>query len=244
MRDPEDLYRRYLLGRLSDEDAERLEDAMLGDDDVYQLVRSAEDDVIDEIASGRLSAHDTEVFLKKHPDVGHRVAFARALAMRANVVSMPSRRWMIPAAVAASVAVASLMLFFPREREQAPPAPVVARRVAPQVAAQVVVATIAIGGSRSEEQTPSVEIPADAAAVELHVRIDPADIYENYSVTVGSHESSAEVRTTAEGDRFVTARIPARVLADGRSEVSVRGESAGGQAETLGFTTLEVRRIP
>lgn len=152
---------------------------------------------------------------------------------------------MIPAAAAATVAIASLALFYPRPGEEQPaPRPVVARRVAPPVAAHVVVATIAIGGSRSEQQTPRIDIPSAAAAVELHVRIDPADVYDTYWVTIGSQENPAAPRATAEGDRFVTARIPVRTLADGANEVSVRGRRDDGSFETLGFTTLEVRRIP
>lgn len=71
---------RYLLGELPDDDAERLDEQSVVDDDFAARLRAAEDDSIDAYASGRLSGDRLkrfEAFYLASPHRRDRAAFAR-----------------------------------------------------------------------------------------------------------------------------------------------------------------------
>jgi anti-sigma factor RsiW len=71
---------RYLLGELPDDDAERLDEQSVVDDDFAARLRAAEDDLIDAYASGQLSGDRLkrfEAFYLASPHRRDRVAFAR-----------------------------------------------------------------------------------------------------------------------------------------------------------------------
>ena len=86
-----------------------------------------------------------------------------------------------------------------------------------------------------------VVVPNDVATVNLRVRLNPADRYEKYVMTLRSKDvswGSGEVHATNEaGDLIVSADVPAKILAPGSYEIAV-----SGNGEELGFAALEVRR--
>lgn len=57
-----DSIRRYLLGELSEHEREQVEQRLMSDDDLYQRLLLAEDDLIDEYVSGKLSNRDRAKF--------------------------------------------------------------------------------------------------------------------------------------------------------------------------------------
>jgi hypothetical protein len=74
--------RRYLLGRLPEAESDELEVRLLAEPDAHQAMLSAEDDLVDDYALGRLAAADREAFdglVLPRPGMGRRVAFARSL---------------------------------------------------------------------------------------------------------------------------------------------------------------------
>lgn len=77
----------YLLGKLSDPEAEKFEQKYFADDDTFEQILTAEDDVIDEYVSGRLSAGERDrverVFLTS-PQGRERMLFARSFAAAIN----------------------------------------------------------------------------------------------------------------------------------------------------------------
>ena len=92
---------RYLLGRLSPEEEERIEIEYLGDGDAFARVQAAEDDLIDDYAGSRLSADDEARFRERfldRPEMAERVAFARALAATPARPLRSSPRWLAAAA--------------------------------------------------------------------------------------------------------------------------------------------------
>jgi len=71
---------RYLLGKLSDAESARLEERSFVDDRVFDLIESAEDELIDAYVGGSLSSEDRERFenkLLKSERVAERVEFAK-----------------------------------------------------------------------------------------------------------------------------------------------------------------------
>jgi len=57
--------RRYLLGELPEEERELVEQRLMSDDDLYQRLLLAEDDLIDEYVSGALSEQDRAKFSRR-----------------------------------------------------------------------------------------------------------------------------------------------------------------------------------
>lgn len=74
---------RYLLGKLSDSEAARLEERSFADDSVFDDIEIAEDELIDDYVRDRLSAEDRKQFetkLLSSKRITERVEFARLLA--------------------------------------------------------------------------------------------------------------------------------------------------------------------
>ncbi len=74
---------QHLLGLSSEAERERLESEFFDDDDAFQKMLTAEDDLIDAYARGELSAKERKAFEKRFLTTPHgreRVQFARSLA--------------------------------------------------------------------------------------------------------------------------------------------------------------------
>lgn len=94
--------RSFLLGRLSEGEHDRIEEALLADEDLFELSLALEDELVDELLRGDLSEAETCVLtdtLSRLPDGSLRVQLARALqarslspADRVTPFSAPRRR--------------------------------------------------------------------------------------------------------------------------------------------------------
>src|SRR6266571_6673550 len=74
--------RRYLLGRLNEEEQQAIEEALLADDELFDLLASAEDELIDDYVSGALSAEERkgfEGFFLSTSERQRKLSFAMAL---------------------------------------------------------------------------------------------------------------------------------------------------------------------
>src|SRR5215210_7405615 len=65
MRDQDDLLRRYLLGELSEEEANRLEARLIQDGELFESVEALEADLLDEAAHGRLSPEERQRIVRR-----------------------------------------------------------------------------------------------------------------------------------------------------------------------------------
>ena len=109
----EKLVRQYLLGELSEEDREAVEDRLFGDVAFLEAVEVAETTLMDEYVAGELSGPERkrwEGYLAAHPKSRERLALSRALQVRAG----RSRLWWL------AVAAAVLALFFFMPKKDAP----------------------------------------------------------------------------------------------------------------------------
>jgi hypothetical protein len=246
--------RDYLLGRTPDADADHLETRLLENDHLFERLQVAEAELFDDHASGRLPADERARFLARFGHERARLAFADALARKAAARSggWNVRRWMpLAAAAALIVAVSSTLVWrntspSPTGTANQPPAPVPERATAPAVPNPEV--RLTIGSTRAADRTPAVTVTEGAASVVVRIRLDPADAFDRYSVEV---RSTADVvvwrgqdliRTQHGGDSTIVGSIPAVALDTGMYEVAVRGLSAGGVPEVLGFATMRVTR--
>jgi len=86
------LHRRFLLAELREDERQRLEERLLSDDDLFDEMLAAEDDLVDAAARGELGANERER-LAALPGMEQRLAFAHTLA---KLVAQRSRSEMGP----------------------------------------------------------------------------------------------------------------------------------------------------
>jgi len=237
--------RAYLLGSASPEMAEQLEARVLEDHELFAALQSAEDDLFDACARGTLTSVERTRFLERYGRDTDRLRFAAALAQRPATparVSPAARRPWIPLAAAAALILAAGALVTQLEAPAPLPSPQ-QQGAAPAQAPFAVALTL--GTSRSASASTPITIPAGTAAVQLNVRLDPADRFARYAMELrGAGDrvvwSGADLTAEAvDGNLNVSARIPATVLPAGSYELAVRG---GGT--DLGFVPLTVRWSP
>lgn len=259
--------RAYLLGQSAPDDAARLEERLLEDQDVFDALRGMEDDLFDEYARGRLTADERRQFLARYGGQTERLAFADALARRASSPTkvlpfrgLTRREWVPLAAAAALVAAVG---GFWIARRNLPDENRAAQRVIPRettapgrpeqppAAMPPFVALIALGTSRAASASDArIALPNGASIVELRVRLDPADRFDRYTMELRSSSNavvwrSDDLRASSDGgDLLAVGRMSAAAVTDGSYELTVRGGSAKGALEDLGFVTVKVTRTP
>ena len=258
--DDEAVLRDFLLGRLRPELAEPLEAEMLESEELYERMRIAETELFDDFTAGRLSAADEKAFRTRYH--GHaarsRFVFANTLQSRTaatRIATFRPRAARIVLAAAAVTLVAIGLTFVSLRRPELPtvtptqtahsldPAP-----IAVPPLARTVSFTITLGGTRTAAERNILSIPADAAHVQLAVRLHPADVYDRYAIEVRDVRDRSVWQqpdlgaTAAPGSRTVQTAIPADRLPAGRYEIAVRGMTGDRTSEDLGFQSLEVRR--
>lgn len=236
--------RDYLLGRLSESEAERMESAALDDEELFLALRATEGDLFDEFARGELDESDRQAFLSKFGSDRSRMAFASALARR-NVVAFPQRRrWVAVSTAAAAVLMLAVAMWFRETPEnQTPVARVVAQ--APKIAQPVVATvTLALGTSRSSSETQAVTIPAGASSVEFRVQLHPEDRFERYSAELTTALGEPLWRgenlqsVSEKGVLILPFVVPAGSIAsDGSFELAVHGDD-----EPLGFVEFKAQK--
>jgi hypothetical protein len=119
----DELLRSYLLGELPEEEAERLEQRLLAEDDLFELSEAVEADLLAACDRGELTGEERERVLRQlaaSPSGRERLALARALntlagrtrqvlPFRQRAAQRPAFRW---AALAAGVLVAAGLSWF------------------------------------------------------------------------------------------------------------------------------------
>jgi hypothetical protein len=242
--------RAYLLGRLSEAGAQRLEERLIEDEDAFQTLKSLEDDLFDDYARERLDPEERRSFVERYGAQHGRLSFARALRKRAgrpNVVAFRQRPWLPLAAAAGLVlAIGGIVATTGIAPERTPGG--LRPGAAPASPATAIVLTL--GTSRSAGKAAEATLAKDDAALELRVRLDPADRFDRYALELRSASDEVVWRgddvkaTRTSGELALLATVPARSLAEGSYELAVRGGSNGRPLDDIGFATLGVRRRP
>jgi hypothetical protein len=238
----DDAIRAYLLGRASEADAERLEVRLIEDEDVFSSIRGVEDDLFDEYARGTLAPVERQGFLDRYGAARGRLLLAHALARRP---AGRHSRWVFGGVAAALVAGVGFSVWSRQRPAQSAAVPVRGAIRSPLPAAVV---AVNLGSSRSRTEVPEIAIPASARVVELHVRLDPADRFDGYSMELRSpsgtlvwHADNLHA-SNERGDLVLVGAPASDVLATGSYELAVRGTTPGAPQDALGFATLSMRR--
>jgi len=165
---PPDKLKAYLLGTLEGPEREELERAFLDDDEAYEELRAAEDDLIDAAVRGELTGDERQRFdtlFLADPERRERVRTARVLHAAS---ATPRRARYLPEVMAAAVAVAAVVFMFVRPAGESV---MTARLAAPTRG--VVAPVIDVGGA--DQVRLELELPAGTEAGGLGVRVRRID---------------------------------------------------------------------
>jgi hypothetical protein len=247
---------RYLLGSLPDDEAERLDELSITDDEFAARLAAAEADVIDAYVRHELPADERarfEAIYTASPGMRARLELARSLAARSH---RAERRSWVPLAAAAAVVLSVGGYWLSQGSRQStppaasPPMQTEAPRPAPApvpaapgpVAAPgspTVLSFVLAAPTRQADNGAIITVPRTDAAIELRLRIE-GDDFPEYLATL---KDAAGVRTLwrssrvrAEGppaDRVVPIRVPANLLTPRRHVLELRGLPAKGEPETI-----------
>jgi hypothetical protein len=255
--------RAYLLGQATGADAARFEEQLLEDEQIYTTLRSVEDDLFDEFARGALTDAERALFLERHGADRGRLLMAQALARRSRLArhsgeapstGLPLRSaasakagFWVPLAAAATLAAAVGATMWLRPRPADVPPTIRSVAAPPSIAPAVLLVTL--GTSRSAAATPVAGLRNGTSVLELHVRLDPSDRFDRYSMELRNGSGLAwhdeELHASpGSGEPIIVATVPAASLEPGSYELAVRGVNGASPPEALGFVTVKVERIP
>lgn len=245
----------FLLGRLPEEQHERLEARLLDDAEAFEELRIVEDELVDAFLRGELSPPERESFeghYLRSSRQREKVEFARALAAVALAESKgrgeeapepdgrrfttPSRGlrpgWLLPLAAGLALFVAvGVWLARSSPELELPAAPVAVDLYA--------------GLLRDAGSVPVLGLPPQTSAV-LRLELEPALAFEEYAAAVGTaagqevHRAEALQPTAVGAARMVELAVPAEVLEERLYVVTLWGKAPGGELELVDDYPLRV----
>ncbi|BDC50768.1 hypothetical protein F183_A30840 [Bryobacterales bacterium F-183] len=169
--------RAYLLGQLSGDDRDMLEEKLFADPGMQSLVESVEHDLYDDFASGALSPSDRGAwrqYMASHPDSAVRLRTARALQQRAAKSGRtPPVSWIVAAAAIAAALLVAFFYFTPK------PKPVY------YASASLEPGTLRSGDSNAT-RIQWLDLPAEATGAQIELRNVPNDATQAFLRQVDS----------------------------------------------------------
>jgi len=259
---------RYLLGGLSAEEREQLQQDYLADPELFERLEAAEHDLVDAYVRGALSDADRaqfEIRLRRTPAQQDRVKVARMLRDMGTTAAHPCRplpprsRWRMPAAAGiAIIAATAIAWWITRAR---PPQPLVARtstvarqsstslqRPVDAAPPSVVSYVLRPGVVRAPGAETRISVPA-GGILELRLALleRPSTAYSRYQAVLQTATGSVIMRADdlalqngADGE-FVSLRIPASLL-ERRDYVVLLSGNRGSATEFLRGYSFHVDR--
>jgi hypothetical protein len=249
---------------VTDEEAERLDELSITDDEFAARLKAAEDDLIDAYVTGGLTADQrqrVETVYGATVEGRARIAFARSLAARTR--RLPARRSWRPALAAAAVVVLAIggyRLLAPGPvvtRDAAPP-PVLTGPAPGAVPAPAAPPAkppaqpppgslfVLTAPTRSATDVRAISVPEGNAMVDFWLEME-GDDFAAYDAAL---KDAAGVRTLwrsarlrAQGpasNRIVAIRVPANLLTPRRHIVELRGLPSGGEPQVVGSYPFRV----
>jgi hypothetical protein len=241
----DELLRSYLLGKLPEEDANRLERRLLAEDDLFELADAVELDLLAAIDGGAFTPADREQILRKlaaSPGGRERLAFARSLnavalenarnsnvkrfSSWARVFPPPAIRWIALAASLVMVAILCQLAW-----QHGPQAPEGTSRIAVQTPALTPQSLAPVAPPLTTSLTPK---PPPDAREKPHRTMPPAILTLSFLTSRGAEES--QKLQLAPGIRKVEIQIDAEGLEPaGSFDVVVRSREQGTVLEKKGL---------
>ena len=257
----DDLLRRYLVGSLGEEEAERLDELSVTDDEVALRLRAVENDLVDSYARGELSGEMLRRFESAYlssPQRREKVQIAKALASRESVAaashvsafsSPHMTRWAIAASIIA-VTAAGYLLFEPRQGNQQVPNEIAVgtmtpqRESAPSPPLKSVSFTLP-APTRGAAAPRTLTIPPDTQQVTLQLQLESND-FSRYHGALRNLRTQEIIWTsdpaTAASDRpSVSIAVPAGQLKQENYSLELSGLPENGTAELIASYAFRIQ---
>jgi hypothetical protein len=271
-RDTEDVLKLYLLGRLEPEEQERLEKQLLTNDEYFEELLAAEDELIDSYVRGDLSEWERESFAQHFLAASERrqkLSFAETLHRYVKVASVaepppaivygrrpPVWKRLIPASLhnqkpllGLSVAAASVIVIFGASWLIVRNVLLRDRSREAPIAAATLTITLRPGLERDGGEIKRVTIAAGLSTVQLQLELS-RDEYQSYHAVLqtddGREVLSADKlkpESLANG-RVVTLGLRASRLVRGDYQIDLSGLDAEGRFEEVGKYHFRVIGTP
>jgi hypothetical protein len=214
--------RLYLLGNLSEDDQEKIEERLIVEDDLFQELEISKGELIEEYRSGELSQKDHQWFehhFLASPDGRRRQAFAVAIeclgSLPAKTKAAPQRltfrekfgaffmpRWAVATGVSiAAVLVLGLALLIPR---------------GPQKFVAVNLTSNAITRATGDDQYTRIQVPPDVSELRISLALpQPATPGTNYRVQLNNKRDIQNLQPSGHDTNSVSVIIPSRQVPPG-----------------------------
>lgn len=239
--------RKYLLGQLSGEDLEVIERQLLTENEVYEEIEIAEDELVDDYVNGELSSDDRRLFEEKFlADLNSHAKLRLGYALAAHLSDQshpapdsPSHRplktsaksYAVAAVLLAIAVVASVIAFKLLRNSRGEKGPVLAVELAP-------------GRTRDTDEVKTISIPARNQSVEFNLRIAESDQFRSYGAVLYSADGSekfSDTGLTAHGSEAVAFRVKGALLASGDYYIKLSGLNSQNVYEDLSRYYFRVR---
>lgn len=220
--------RQYLLGKLTGDSQQKVEERLLTEDDLFEEMEIAEDELIDEYHAGELSKNDRERFEQNFlatPERQEKVRFSRSFNRYLRTIegqkeaAVPfwshfwsDQNWALPAVAAVAVIVIVAGIFwFSRQR---PPSP--------RTFATLTLTISTINRSEGGPVT-KLTLPLNADALRLRLELpEPGSPATRYRVKLLTENGETQtLQTVGQDEQSVVVEIPAEQLTRGQYALNV-----------------------
>lgn len=252
--------REFLLGKLAEEDHERIEDLFLTDSRTKERLLIVEQDLIDDYLEDDLSPEDKETFLLRYAQTDeqrrtlriNRVIKDWAVSeakVPTPVVPAPSvwvrfwlwlrlrPRFMFPLAAAIVIGVMVVSVWLNNRTQQRALEQQFARLNSPaspnQIPPGMTSFELRPGSVRGVEQQTELKVPAGIRVVELYLPWLQAERYSTYQAAVrqiGGGKTLTISNLQPTGDGGIRLRLPAEWLRPGQYQIDLTGLTPDGSA--------------
>jgi hypothetical protein len=251
------LLRQLLLGKVTDEERQRIESLFLIDAEMKERMFAAEQELLDDYLEGTLTREDRDLFLLHYgqtPEQQSKLRIAESIKEWAAAEAKPPQtvpvkvsssgavgaRWwlkpslVIPIALAAIILIVVAAVWLSRQQHQAIEqevaqlnAPESLREVPPQMVS-LNLSPVAV---RSAEQQPEIKTRADIRIVELRLPWIQKEQYSTYHAVLRQAESDKSFmfpHIQVDSVGVIRLRVPAHILMRGLYKIELSGIAADG----------------
>ena len=263
------MVRQFLLGKVDEEERQRIESLFITDPEIKERILAAEQELIDDYLDDRLTGEDRELFLLMHgatPAQQRRLRIAKSINDWIDTSTEESRpqptvsTWerlverfrfrpivVIPAVATAVIAIVLALLWINatldrRDQERAAREPRIARPKQVQGPSQAL--TLSPVSVRSAESPNELLKRSDVQNVELHLAWIQPDRYPVYRAIlrrVGYENPLTAGDIKPEDDGTVVLNVPARGLTRGEYQVELTGIAPDGATGPAAVYRFTVR---
>ena len=232
--------RRYLLGNLSEDDQEKIEERLIVEDELFEELEISKGELIEEYRSGELSQQDRQWFehhFLASPDGRKGQAFAVAIEclgrLPIHVKPAPQRftlreklgaffmpRWAVATiASIAAVLVLGVVLLIPQ---------------GPQKFVAVNLTSNAITRATGEDQYTRIQMPADVSELRISLALpQPAAPGTNYRVQLNNKRDIQNLEPSGHDTNTVSVVIPSRQVPPGSYALTLQEIKADGTEQRV-----------